>query len=147
MFKNILVPTDGSALSVKAIKSAVRLAREQNARVTGFFVAPEWQPNLYPDTSTMAYVSPAQHAGNVRKMAERHLAAVKKAAAAAGVRCECMHATGSYPYEEIVKAAKKYRCDLICMASHGRRGISRLILGSETSKVLAHSAVPVLVMK
>ena len=147
MFKNILVPTDGSSLSVRAIKSAVRLAKEQNARVTGFFVGPEWQPNVHPDASTTGFVSPAQHAAYVQRMAERHLAAVKKSAAGAGVRCDCLHVTGSYPYEAIVKAAKKHRCDLICMASHGRRGISRLILGSETSKVLAHSEVPVLVIK
>jgi len=147
MFRNILVPTDGSALSVKAIKAAVRLAREQNARVTGFFVGPEWQPNVHPEVASMGFVSPAQHAEIVRKMAAQHLAAVKKAATAAGVRCACLHAMGGYPYEEIVKAAKKNRCDLICMASHGRRGISRLILGSEASKVLAHSVVPVLVVK
>ena len=147
MFKNILVPTDGSKLSARAIRTAVRLAKEQNARVTGFFVGPEWQPNVHPDASTTGFISPAQHADNVRRMAAEYFAPVKKAAEAAGVRCECVHVTGSYPYEEVVKAAKKHRCDLICMASHGRRGISRLILGSETSKVLAHSVVPVLVVK
>ena len=145
MFKNILVPTDGSTLSHKAIRSAVRLAKEQKARVTGFYVGPEWSPNRYGDSSLTGFVSPSQHSAIVKKTADRYLAAVKKAAATAGVSCKCLHAEGSYPYEEIVKAAQRNRCDLIVMASHGRRGISRLLLGSETSKVLAHSKVPVLV--
>jgi nucleotide-binding universal stress UspA family protein len=147
MFRNILIPTDGSALSRRAIKVAVRLAREQKARVTGFYVGPEWSPNVYGDVSTIRLVSPPQHAANVRKTAEQHLAAVKKAAAAAGVSCQCLHVLGNFPYEEIVKAARKNRCDLICMATHGRRGISKLLLGSETTKVLAHSTVPVLVCR
>lgn len=147
MFKNILVPIDGSPLSTKAVKLAVGLAREQKARVTGFFVGPQWQPNVSPDASTAGYISPAQHAESVRKIATRYLAGVKKLAATAGVRCDTFHSTGDYPFDEIVKAVKKHKCDLICMASHGRRGISRLILGSETSKVLAHSGVPVLVVK
>jgi len=147
MFKNILVPTDGSSLSRRAIKVAVRLAAEQKARVTGFFVGPEWKAHLEGDASTYRFISPAQHSANVRKMADRHLEAVREAAAAAGVSCRCVHVTGSYPYEEIVKAARQNRCDLICMASHGRRGISRLLLGSETSKVLAHASIPVLVCR
>ena len=149
MFRNILVPTDGSPLSSRAIKLAVRLAAEQKARVTGFFVGPDWNPNVHadPDTATFRAVSPSQHAANVRKTAERHFGVLKKAAAAAGVRCDCLHAAGPYPYQEIVKAAQKNRCDLICMASHGRRGISRLLLGSETSKVLSLSNIPVLVCR
>ena len=145
MFKNILVPTDGSALSHKAIRRAVKLAKEQKARITGFFVGPAWAPRTHDDSALVGYVSPAQHSEVVRKTAMRHFEPLKKAATAAGVQCRCIYAEGSYPYEKIVKAAEKNRCDLIVMASHGRRGISRLILGSETSKVLAHSKVPVLV--
>jgi nucleotide-binding universal stress UspA family protein len=70
---------------------------------------------------------------------------VEKAAQAAGVSCTCAHAMSDLPYEEIIKAAQRYKCDLIFMASHGRSGIARLLLGSQTSKVLAHSKVPVLV--
>ena len=147
MFRNILVPTDGSSLSRQAIKVAVRLAKEQRARVTAFYVGPEWRPNLHSDVSAAGSVSPAEHAKNVARMAERNLAPVKKAASAAGVPCKSLHVTGAFPYEEIVKAAKKNGCDLICMASHGRRGISRLLLGSETSKVLAHAGIPVLVCR
>ncbi|MCC7484326.1 MAG: universal stress protein [Burkholderiales bacterium] len=147
MFRNILVPTDGSALSRKAVKFAVRLAKEQRARVTGIYVAPPWKPNIIDDASAAGFVSPAQYAASVKRTAERHLDAVKRGAAAAGVTARCLNTTGEYAYEAIVKAAKENRCDLICMASHGRRGISRLLLGSETSKVLAHSPVPVLVVK
>jgi nucleotide-binding universal stress UspA family protein len=81
----------------------------------------------------------------VKKKAEKHLDYVRKAAEQAGVACTLLHAASEFPYTEIVKAAQRNRCDLIFMASHGRRGLSRLILGSETSKVLAHSKIPVLV--
>jgi nucleotide-binding universal stress UspA family protein len=145
MFRNILVPTDGSALSLKAIRRAVQLAKEQKATVTGIYVGAEWRPDRYGESTLTGFVSPTQHAAIVKKTADRYLNAVRKAAAAAGVRCQCKHVLGSYPYEEIVKAAQRNRCDLIVMASHGRRGISRLLLGSETSKVLAHSKIPVLV--
>ena len=145
MFKRLLIPTDGSSLSRKAIRRAVQLAKEQKAAVTGIYVGPEWQPDRYGDSTLSGFVSPTQHAAIVKKTADRYLSPVRKAAAAAGVPCQCKHVLGSFPYEEIVKAAQRNRCDLIVMASHGRRGISRLLLGSETSKVLAHSKIPVLV--
>ena len=145
MFKNILVPTDGSPLSRQAIKRAVNLAKEQKARVTALYVGPEWRPTGYGDFSRNAADKPAEHAAIVQKTADRILGVVKKAAAAAGVPCACSHVMGSVPYDEIVKASQRSGCDLIVMASHGRRGISWLLLGSETSKVLAHSKIPVLV--
>jgi nucleotide-binding universal stress UspA family protein len=145
MFKNILVPTDGSTLSHKAIRRAVQLAKEQKARVTGLWVGPEWRSGARGDSSLNGFVTPAQHSAAVKETADRVLGIVKKAASAAGVPCKCVHVLGSYPYEEIVKASGRHRCDVIVMASHGRRGISKLLLGSETSKVLAHSKVPVLV--
>lgn len=145
MFKNILVPTDGSTVSGRAIRRAVKLAKEQEARVTAFYVGPEWHPTVYGDSSLNGNVKPTQHAANVKKTADRILGVVMKAATEAGVPCTCSHVMGSYPYQEIVKASQRNGCDLIVMASHGRRGISRLLLGSETSKVLAHAKVPVLV--
>lgn len=146
MFKNILIPTDGSPLSRRAIKRAVQLAKEQKARVTGVYVGPLWQPNVYGDT-VPGFVTPEQHKAAVKKAADRHLRVVKKAATEANVRCNCLSTMGSYPYEQIIKSAQRNRCDLIVMASHGRRGISRLLLGSETSKVLAHTKVPVMVVR
>jgi len=147
MFKNILVATDGSGPSRRAIKRAVQLAREQKARLTGFYVGPPWQPAAYAEFVPPATLSPKQHEAAVKKAAERHLGAVRKAATAARVRCKTYYVMAEFPYSEIVKAAKRYRCDLIVMGSHGRRGISRLILGSQASKVLAHSTIPVMVVK
>jgi len=147
MFKNILVPTDGSQPSRTAIKRAVRLAREQKARVIGFYVGPPWQLPIYGEFMPPDIPSPEQHARAVRKTAARYLAAVKQAATAAGVRSRCHYVMGGHPHEEIVKAARRNHCDLIAIASHGRRGFSRLLLGSETSKVLAHSTIPVMVCR
>ncbi len=147
MFRNLMVPTDGSAPSRRAIRRAVQLAKEQKARITGFYVGPPWQLPLYGEYVPPEVLSPKVHAAAVRKTAARYLAAVKKAAAAAGVRCQCAYVMGQRPYEEILKAARRNRCDAIVIASHGRRGISRLLLGSETSKVLAHARIPVLVCR
>ena len=147
MFKNILVPTDGSAMSRRAVARAVRLAKEQKARVIGLWVGPPWEPNLYAyDKDVPAgFISPKQHAGHIRRTADHYFAAVKKMAAAARVPCRCICVQGGFPYLEIIKAARRNHCDLIVMASHGRRGISRLLLGSVASKVLAHAGIPVLI--
>jgi nucleotide-binding universal stress UspA family protein len=147
MYRNILVPIDGSPLSRSAAKAAVALAKDQGAKVVGFYVAPAYQPNVYADFVPAAFVSPKEYDEMAKKTAEKYLSAVDKAAAAAGVACTCAHAMSDLPYEEIVKAAQRYKCDLIFMASHGRSGIARLLLGSQTSKVLAHSKVPVLVYR
>ncbi|HXF65139.1 MAG TPA: universal stress protein [Burkholderiales bacterium] len=147
MFRNILVPTDGSAPARKALKRALALARQQKARITAFYVAPRWQLPPYSEYVPERIVSPKQHEAAVRKTAARLLDAVRKAAAVARVRCRCEYVLGDYPHAEIVKAARRRRCDLIVIASHGRRGISRLLLGSVTSKVLAESPVPVLVVR
>ena len=147
MFKNILVPTDGSALSQKAIRQAVKFAQEQKARVTGVHVSPPYAPELREDFSIRNFVSPQQYEAQAGKVARKQLEAIERAAAAAGVPCDTVHATGSYPHDEILRAARKNKCDLIYMASHGRRGIARLLLGSETSKVLAHTSLPVVVCR
>ena len=149
MFRNILVPTDGSALSRRAVQSAVRLAKQQKARVTGLWVGPAWEPNLYAygEVVPPGFVSRKQHSAHVRSAGARHLRAVREAAAAAGVRCTCTTVEGAFPYLEIVKIARREGCDLIVMASHSRSGISRLLLGSQTSKVLALADIPVLVVR
>ncbi len=149
MFSRILVPTDGSPLSRRAVRCAVQLAKEQKARVVGLWVGPAWEPNLYAygDTVPPGFVSRRQHAARVRRAGARTLRAVREMAAAARVRCEYTCVEGAFPYLEIIKAARRRRCDLIVMASHSRRGISRLLLGSQTSKVLALAEVPVLVCR
>jgi nucleotide-binding universal stress UspA family protein len=147
MFKRILVPTDGSAPARRAIKRAVQFAREQKARVIGFYVGPPWQLPMYSEYVPPEVISPREHNAAVKKTAARYLGAVKKAARAAGVSCSVRYVQAAHPYDAIVKEARRRRCDLIAIASHGRRGISRLLLGSETSKVLAHSGIPVLVCR
>ena len=149
MFRKILVPTDGSALSRRAVEYAVRLAKEQKARIVGLWVGPAWEPNLYAygDSAPPGFVSKRQHTARVRRAGARTLRAVREMAAAARVRCECVCVEGVFPYLEIIRAAWRKRCDLIVMASHSRRGISRLLLGSQTSKVLALAGVPVLVCR
>lgn len=147
MFRNILVPTDGSPLSRKAVKRAVQLAKEQNGRVTGIYIGPTWKPRGYDDSTPYRVVSPSEHAANVKKTATHILDAVRKEAEKAGVPCTTSFSQDDYPYVKILEAAGRNGCDLILMATHGRRGISRLLLGSETSKVLAHAKVPVLVCR
>ena len=147
MYKTILVPTDGSPLSRKAAKQAIRFAKEQNAKVVGLYVAPAWEPKVYTDFVPADFVSPKQYAARVKRSAEQRLEFIRKEAAAAEVPCVCLHAMSDFPYVEIIRTAQREHCDLIVMASHGRRGLSRLLLGSETNKVLAHSKLPVLVCR
>jgi nucleotide-binding universal stress UspA family protein len=149
MFRNILVPTDGSAMSRRTVRRAVRLAKEQKARLTGLWVGPVWQPSLYAyDESVPAgFISPRQFAASIRRIAARRLGTVRKAAAAARVRCKTVSARSNFPHMEIIKAARRNRCDLIVMASHGRRGISRLLLGSQAAMVLAYARIPVMVCR
>lgn len=145
MYKNILIPTDGSTLSAHAIKAGVQLARAVGAKVTGLFVAPTPTPLVYEGIIPVGYMPPDEHAEMIRRAAEHHLAVVEKAAKEAGVACQCVTVTGDFPADAILQVADKHRCDLIVMASHGRRGVAALLLGSETQKVLAHAKIPVLV--
>jgi nucleotide-binding universal stress UspA family protein len=117
------------------------------AKITGFHVAPAYRAEVYADYVPPSYISPKDFDKRTRVVAEKHLAAVVKAAAAADVKAECHFVSSDFPAEAIVKAAVKYRCDLITIASHGRRGLSRLLLGSETQKVLANTRLPVLVIR
>lgn len=146
MYKHILVPTDGSKLSNAAAEEAVRLAKALGARITAFFAAPPATPIVFKGLVPVGYQVPDEHARSIRKATEQYLGFVRKVASAAGVACEVVSATSDYPADAIVATAKKRRCDLIFIASHGRRGVRReSFLGSETQKVLAQSPVPVLV--
>jgi nucleotide-binding universal stress UspA family protein len=145
MYKHILVPTDGSPLSRRTIRDAAKLARKLGARITGFYVAPTFHIEVYTDYVPPDMISPREHAAQAKKTATRHLDAVRKAAAAERVSCAGFYVMSDFPADAIVKAARKYRCDLIYMGSHGRSGISKLLLGSQTNKVLTQSRIPVLV--
>jgi len=145
MYKHLLVPTDGSALSRRTIRDAVKFARKLGAKITGFYVAPTYHIEVYTDYVPPDMMSPREHAAQAKKTAQRHLDEVRKAAADSGVPCSTFFVMSDFPADAIVKAARRYRCDLIYMGSHGRSGLSKLLLGSQTSKVLAHSRIPVLV--
>jgi nucleotide-binding universal stress UspA family protein len=93
------------------------------------------------------YLTPQEYERRAKALARKHLQVIERAAAARGVPCKTLHAASRYPYDEIVRTARRRKCDLIYMASHGRRGIARLLLGSETGKVLAHAEIPVLVVR
>ncbi len=149
MFKHILVPTDGSPLSLKAAKAAVDLAKVHKAKITAIHVMAPYVPPIAGD-AIMYYpesFSPEEYGKAVEKEAQKALAKVKAEAAAADVAFDSVAVTHDQPWESIVDAAKKSKCDLIVMASHGRRGLAGLLLGSETTKVLTHSRTPVLVCR
>ena len=145
MYKNILIPTDGSALSRRTVKDAVQLAKSLGAKAIGFYVAPSYHIEIYTDYIPPDLINPHEHAANAKKTAQRHLDFINTTAAASGVACEGFYVMSDLPAEAIVKAARKYKCDLIYMGSHGRSGLTKLLLGSQTSKVLAQSRIPVLV--
>jgi nucleotide-binding universal stress UspA family protein len=149
MYKHILVPTDGSPLSLKAAKEAAGLAKSLKARVTALFVIPPYSPPVVGD-GQMPYSSGLamrRYKEASEKNAAKALDKVEKAVARSQVRCEKAFVTNDAPWAGIIGAAKARKCDLIVMASHGRGGLAGLILGSETTKVLAHSRKPVLVCR
>ena len=145
MYKNILLPTDGSALSREAIAAGVKLAKALGARVTGFYAAPPATPLEYDGIFPIGYADPAERARAIEKTAKQNLAVIEKAAKAAGVRCKVEHVTDDFPADAIVAAAMRNKCDVIFIASHGRHGFRDSMLGSQTQKVLAQSRIPVIV--
>lgn len=149
MFKHILVPTDGSRLSDKAARYAVRLARGTRARITALHVIPPFRPPAEMDVVIVypELYSPAEYKKATERDARKLIAKVEALAKAARVRCDAVLVTGGEPWKEIIAAARRRGCDLVVMASHGRRGIAAVLLGSETTKVLTHSKTPVLVCR
>jgi nucleotide-binding universal stress UspA family protein len=147
MFKHILIPTDGSKLSNEAAEAGVRLAKALGARVTGLFAAPPATPIIYKAMMPVGYATPREHRKMTEKAAAACLSVIEKAARAARVPCETVSVTSDFPAGTILSTAKKRRCDLVFMSSHGRRGLRGALLGSETQKVLAEGAVPVLVFR
>ncbi|AIY39258.1 Universal stress protein family [Collimonas arenae] len=143
MFKHLLLPTDGSVASEAAIKQCMQFAKENHARVTGMHVIPEYHVfsrHLHTLVDTKEQFDSVGIA-----QAGRFLQAIEQAAKEAGVECETEYVINDHPYEAIIKVAEDKHCDLIAMASHGRRGVKGLFGGGETEKVLTHSKNPVLV--
>lgn len=150
MYQHILLPTDGSKRSDRAARQAIALAKALGAKITALHVIPTEQMFLDQSFVTPVTISPSlksqfkkQAALGSKELLER----LRAQAAAAGVECDVLSDAGDSPYRTILKQAKRLRCDLIMMASHGRKGISGALLGSETAKVLAHSEIPVLVVR
>jgi nucleotide-binding universal stress UspA family protein len=145
MFKHILIPTDGSVLSMKAVKSGVALAKEAGAKVTVLTVI---EPAGVLGTDSRRVAATRQvYERQVRDNAERELYDAERSAKKQGVTCVTVLQEHTQPYRAIIDTATKRKCDLIAMASHGRKGVAALILGSETNKVLIHSRIPVLVYR
>ena len=145
MYQNILVPTDGSALSRRVVKDAMKFARKLDAKVTAFYVAPTYHIELFAEYVPPNLVTPVQHAVNVQRVARRHLDYAKKIASANKVPCVGQYVMSDSAADAIVRAARKFKCDLIYLGSRGRSGLTKLLLGSQTSKVLAQTRLPVLV--
>jgi nucleotide-binding universal stress UspA family protein len=147
MFKHILVPTDGSTLSLRAAKHAVQFAQIHGARITAFYAAPVYRPKISGDYMPANFLPLAAFEKQIQKTADKYLGQVKKLAAEAKIPCTGLYASSDSPYRAIIKAANARKCDLIFMASHGRSGIAGLLIGSETNKVLTHCKLPVLVYR
>lgn len=147
MFKHILIPTDGSDLSKKAIKKGIEFAKTINARITTLHVVPEFRVVADESFVSLTPAAKKRFEQESREKAEKMLNAIVQQAKAQGVRCVAVAEANDLPYQQIIATAKSSKCDLIMMASHGRRGIASVLLGSETAKVLTHSTVPVLVVR
>jgi nucleotide-binding universal stress UspA family protein len=144
MFKRILFPTDGSDITAKALQTALSLARLSGAEIKALAVK---EPFPYSAVSEMQPVPPQEFFDAQERVAAARVKVVTAAAEAAGVPCQGHTVEALHPWEAILDHAKAQGCDLIVMASHGRRGMTALLLGSETQKVLTHSTLPVLVVR
>jgi nucleotide-binding universal stress UspA family protein len=147
MYKHILIPTDGSELSQKGVRHGIELARAVKARVTSITVV---SPSIVFDFEPDKFKGPSEDWGYkdlMEAFASKCLDQVKSAAVEHDVRCDAMYVEHEQPYQAIIDAATNERCDLIVMASHGRGGLSAIVLGSVTLKVLTHSTIPVLVYR
>jgi nucleotide-binding universal stress UspA family protein len=147
MFRHILIPTDGSPVAAKAVKAGIAFAKETRARVTGYCGVEPISTQIYGEGYMITGKSAAILERKARRAAERHVAAIGKAAKAAGVVFHGHVSKSASPHEGIIAAARSKHCDLIFMASHGRRGLAGLLMGSVTHKVLTHSKIPVLVYR
>ncbi len=145
MFRHILIPTDGSDLSRKAMVYGIQLAKESGARVTALTLTEPYR--VASMDAVLVAVGEDEYEEESRRVCDRALQQVKTAADAAGVPCDTVREVHDQPYRAIIDVAHARNCDLIVMASHGRRGVSALLLGSETVKVLTHSTIPVLVYR
>jgi nucleotide-binding universal stress UspA family protein len=144
MYRSILIPTDGTEITAKAVASGIALAKALGAQLSTITVK---EPFPYSAISEMQPIPPQEFYDAQERIALTRVKEVVAAADRAGLDCQAFTVEASHPWEAIVDHAKTQGCDLIVMASHGRRGVSALLLGSETTRVLVHCDVPVLVVK
>jgi nucleotide-binding universal stress UspA family protein len=147
VYKNIMVPTDGSPLSLKGVKAGIGFAKALGAKVTAFYADPGIGPEFAQLDAPLPEGVLEGESARLKKVGERYLAAVRKLADAAGVACTCVMVSDRIAYEALIATAKKERCDLVCMASHGRTGLKGVLLGSVANQVLTHSKIPVLIVR
>ncbi len=147
MFKHILIPTDGSPVASKAVTAGIALAKQSGARITGFYAVEPVPSHLYGEGYVADKRMVAEFEKRQRAVARKHIAAIGREAHKAGVAFDAVVQISRTPYEGIVDAARKKNCDLVLMASNGRRGLARLAVGSVTDKVIQLSKVPVLVYR
>ncbi|MEY4420362.1 MAG: hypothetical protein RLZZ498_958 [Pseudomonadota bacterium] len=147
MYKRILVATDGSTLSKKAVSSAVELAALSGAELVAVKVTPRYPQSYFEGSLPLSATEISQIENQWTDAAQKVVDAVAKAAKAKGVSAKAVVVKSDVVSDAVIAAAKKHKVDLIVMASHGRRGIKRLLLGSETQQVLTHASVPVLVLR
>ena len=145
MYKHILIATDGSELARKAVTQGLALAKAVGARVTAVSVTEPWATMAPPEVLNEPFVQEFERVAADR--AKRILDVVAAAAKEANVACSTLHVRDRFPAEGLLEAAASVGCDLIVMASHGRRGVAKLLLGSQATEVLTHSPVPVLVCR
>lgn len=145
MFAHILIPTDGSLSAEPMIRKCVTFAKEIGARITGLYVVPEFHVLAY--SPGIVNETPERYQRDSEARARQILAQIELHAKEQGVPCDVVFVYGDEPYETIIKVAGERGADLICMASHGRKGIKGVLLGSVTQKVLTHSQIPVLVFR
>ncbi|MCC7250565.1 universal stress protein [Hyphomicrobium sp.] len=145
MFKHILIATDGSDLAEKAVEQGLNLAKGLGAKVTAVTVTPSWAATVPGEVAVALPVEEYMRA--TKENATAILSSVEAAAKRVGVACVARHETDRFPAEGIIAAATETGCDLIVMSSHGRRGLRRLLLGSQALEVLTHSTVPVLICR
>ena len=147
MYQRILVATDGSTLSKKAVHSAIELAAAVGADLVALYVVPRYPVSYFEGGITISTQDIARTEKQWSDKGQAVVDAVQLAVQAAGVKTQAVVAQSDLVAESIMSAAKKHKCDLVVMASHGRKGIKRVLLGSETQHVLTHSTVPVLVLR
>lgn len=147
MFKHLLIPTDGTPFSARAVKAGIRLAQRTGAHITGYHASAPAATHYYGEGFAAGRAVIRELERRQQQAARKRLAGFARAARSAGVPFDTVVNTPRSTYEGIIDAAKKRKCDAIVMASHGRRGLAGVLLGSVTNQVLVHSKIPVMVYR